>query len=173
MSMNGNTIEIQSGVSELTSRIALKKLMSSFGEVEVCHIGNRGKDKPFIRFREPASAEQALQAVKAGQVILEGNLVTADYRGASRGALADDKGGGKGSGKDRSGKDDRLRQREAEGRIPPSPPDKNNIGSRELMGFKNESESRSRSPPRRRSRSRRRRDDRGYRRDDSRSRRRR
>ena len=27
-----NTIEIQSGVSEFTSRIALKKLMSSFGE---------------------------------------------------------------------------------------------------------------------------------------------
>eukprot|EP00933_Yihiella_yeosuensis_P053085 TRINITY_DN5125_c0_g1_i2.p1 TRINITY_DN5125_c0_g1~~TRINITY_DN5125_c0_g1_i2.p1 ORF type:complete len:202 (+),score=36.37 TRINITY_DN5125_c0_g1_i2:57-662(+) len=64
-------IEITFGTTERTSRVDLKKRMSSFGEVEVCHMGARGQDYPFIRFKEQASAEAALSALKSGKVFME------------------------------------------------------------------------------------------------------
>lgn len=65
------TVEITYGIGETTSRVELKKVMSAFGEVEVCHMGSRGTDKPFVRFRTGAATEAALVALKGGKVFLE------------------------------------------------------------------------------------------------------
>lgn len=67
----GTTIEMTFGIGETTSRVELKKVMSVFGEVDVCHMGLRGSDKPFVRFRTSNAAEAALTALKNGKVFLE------------------------------------------------------------------------------------------------------
>lgn len=66
-----STIEICSGPSERTSRVELKRTMSVFGEVDVCHMGVRGQDYPFVRYKSQAAAEAAFTALKNGQVTLD------------------------------------------------------------------------------------------------------
>lgn len=79
------TVEITFGTSERTSRVELKKRMSAFGEVDVCHMGTRGKDFPFVRFRSAAFAEAAVEALKSGQVFLEdGSLLGGGWKLGSR-----------------------------------------------------------------------------------------
>eukprot|EP00928_Gymnodinium_smaydae_P076929 TRINITY_DN6002_c0_g1_i1.p1 TRINITY_DN6002_c0_g1~~TRINITY_DN6002_c0_g1_i1.p1 ORF type:complete len:241 (-),score=48.20 TRINITY_DN6002_c0_g1_i1:27-749(-) len=80
----GNAIEFTSGIREYVGRITLKKLMEQFGEVEVCHIGTRGVDYPFVRFQNKASADAALKAAQAGRIFLDGQPLTADWKGATK-----------------------------------------------------------------------------------------
>mmetsp|Transcript_83388 Transcript_83388/g.232560 ORF Transcript_83388/g.232560 Transcript_83388/m.232560 type:complete len:182 (+) Transcript_83388:110-655(+) len=77
-------IEFTAGIRDTVGRIPLKKLMEQFGEVEVCHIGTRGVDFPFVRFKERAAADAALEASKAGRVFLDGCPIMADWKGATR-----------------------------------------------------------------------------------------
>eukprot|EP00429_Kryptoperidinium_foliaceum_P068221 CAMPEP_0176073576 /NCGR_PEP_ID=MMETSP0120_2-20121206/36764_1 /TAXON_ID=160619 /ORGANISM="Kryptoperidinium foliaceum, Strain CCMP 1326" /LENGTH=234 /DNA_ID=CAMNT_0017407261 /DNA_START=53 /DNA_END=755 /DNA_ORIENTATION=- len=82
-----NTIEITGGVGESTSRMILKQEMERFGRVDVCHMGNRQNPKeepPWIRFAEPGGAENALAAIKNGQVFIDGLLLHADYRSSRK-----------------------------------------------------------------------------------------
>jgi len=82
----GNTtIEITFGTCERTSRVELKKRMAAFGEVDVCHMGTRGQDFPFVRFRTQASAEAALRALKNGEVFLEdGAMLAGEWKLGAR-----------------------------------------------------------------------------------------
>merc|ERR1740117_1675298 len=77
----GTTIEITFGVSERTSRVDLKKRMCVYGDVDVCHMGTRGQDHPFVRFRNPQGAEAALRALKNGEVFLDdGSMLAGDWK---------------------------------------------------------------------------------------------
>ncbi|CAE8628231.1 unnamed protein product [Polarella glacialis] len=81
----GVAIEITFGTTERTSRVDLKKRMSAFGEVEVCHMGTRGQDFPFVRFKEQASAEAALKACNEGEVSMEdGSLLAARMKSGNQ-----------------------------------------------------------------------------------------
>jgi len=86
-----STIEITDGVVETTSRMWLKKEMERFGEVDVCHMGNRNnptEEPPWVRFTRPNSAESALAAIRAGQVFVDGLMVKADWRSSRKGPPA-------------------------------------------------------------------------------------
>jgi len=80
------TITIVNGISQRTSRVALKRCMSAFGEVDACHMGDRGfmgesfKELPIVRFKLQSSAEAALQALKGGQIYLDGMLLEGEVR---------------------------------------------------------------------------------------------
>lgn len=76
-----NTIEITEGVVESTTRMWLKREMERFGQVEVCHMGNRQNPKgepPWVRFASSKSAEQALDAIKKGEVFVDGIQIKAE-----------------------------------------------------------------------------------------------
>mmetsp|Transcript_35987 Transcript_35987/g.78743 ORF Transcript_35987/g.78743 Transcript_35987/m.78743 type:complete len:139 (+) Transcript_35987:156-572(+) len=81
--MNSAAIEI-TGIAEQSSRLSLKKAMETFGEVVGCHIGNRGVDLPVVRFKTEANAEAALQALRTGQVWLDGLVLGGQWKGATR-----------------------------------------------------------------------------------------
>mmetsp|Transcript_116563 Transcript_116563/g.249253 ORF Transcript_116563/g.249253 Transcript_116563/m.249253 type:complete len:220 (-) Transcript_116563:26-685(-) len=72
-------VEITFGTSDRTSRVDLKKRMSAFGEVDVCHMGNRGQDKPFVRYRTREAAEAAVKALKNGEVSMEDGALLAGH----------------------------------------------------------------------------------------------
>merc|ERR1719436_1629475 len=58
----------------------LKREMERFGPVDVCHMGNRdnhNEEPPWVRFSEPRSADQALEAIKAGLVVIDGLAIVA------------------------------------------------------------------------------------------------
>mmetsp|Transcript_96456 Transcript_96456/g.268029 ORF Transcript_96456/g.268029 Transcript_96456/m.268029 type:complete len:139 (-) Transcript_96456:184-600(-) len=76
-----SAIEV-TGVTTTSSRISLKRAMEAFGEVEYCHIGNRGVDLPIVRFTQQADAETALTALKSGQVWLDGVVIGGDWKAA-------------------------------------------------------------------------------------------
>mmetsp|Transcript_6237 Transcript_6237/g.17571 ORF Transcript_6237/g.17571 Transcript_6237/m.17571 type:complete len:148 (-) Transcript_6237:94-537(-) len=76
-----SAIEV-TGVTDTTSRISLKKAMEQFGEVDYCHMGNRGVDMPIVRFRTQGDAEKALEHIKAGQVWLDGFVIGGDWKGS-------------------------------------------------------------------------------------------
>lgn len=69
----------------MASRLWLKKEMEKFGHVEVCHTGNRQNleaEPPWVRFGKSSSAEAALNAINAGQVLLDGGILKAELRRA-------------------------------------------------------------------------------------------
>mmetsp|Transcript_86627 Transcript_86627/g.249955 ORF Transcript_86627/g.249955 Transcript_86627/m.249955 type:complete len:140 (-) Transcript_86627:261-680(-) len=79
MAPPGVAIEIH-GMADTSSRMNLKKLMEQFGEVIGCHIGNRGVDKPVVRFPTQEAAEAALAALKNRQVWLDGVILGGDWQ---------------------------------------------------------------------------------------------
>merc|ERR1719433_1217539 len=79
MAPPGVAIEIH-GMAESSSRMNLKKLMEQFGEVIGCHIGNRGKDHPVVRYPTLECAEAALNALKNQQVWLDGVILGGDWQ---------------------------------------------------------------------------------------------
>eukprot|EP00927_Polykrikos_kofoidii_P016401 TRINITY_DN17418_c0_g1_i1.p1 TRINITY_DN17418_c0_g1~~TRINITY_DN17418_c0_g1_i1.p1 ORF type:complete len:257 (-),score=43.91 TRINITY_DN17418_c0_g1_i1:151-921(-) len=81
--MARHDIEITDGIGERTSRLGLKKKMQMFGEVDACHMGNRGSELPLVRFKTLSAAESALQALKSGQVFLDGFPLKGEWRGTT------------------------------------------------------------------------------------------
>lgn len=85
--MSLSTIEITEGIQERTSRIGLKKTMQAFGEVDACHMGDRAvmgdrfTEFPIVRFKTQTAAENALSALKSGQVFLDGFQLQGEWRG--------------------------------------------------------------------------------------------
>mmetsp|Transcript_73655 Transcript_73655/g.159374 ORF Transcript_73655/g.159374 Transcript_73655/m.159374 type:complete len:165 (+) Transcript_73655:117-611(+) len=76
-----STIEITSLVNVTTTRMILKREMERFGQVDVCHMGNRQNPRdepPWVRFANSKVAEDALTAIKAGQVVIDGVVITAE-----------------------------------------------------------------------------------------------
>lgn len=83
--VESRTIQITGRI--VSSRIWLKKEMERFGRVEVCHTGNRQNpegEPPWVRFEKTSSAEVALQAINSGQVLLEGEPLTAEMKRGGR-----------------------------------------------------------------------------------------
>merc|ERR1719158_485287 len=80
--------------------------MERFGEVDVCHMGNREDptaEPPWVRFTRPDAAEKALAAIQTGEVFVDGNAIRAELKMSAK----RDKGKG-GSGKGgRSGNPER------------------------------------------------------------------
>jgi len=80
-SPNETAIEITGGITERTSRLGLKRTMQTFGEVEVCHMGNRAVDLPFVRYKTIAACEAALNALKNGEAFLDGLVLQGVRKG--------------------------------------------------------------------------------------------
>mmetsp|Transcript_77424 Transcript_77424/g.121912 ORF Transcript_77424/g.121912 Transcript_77424/m.121912 type:complete len:196 (+) Transcript_77424:61-648(+) len=84
------TIEIIEGCTERTSRLGLKKAMQVYGEIDACHMGDRAvmgdnfTEYPLVRFKSQTAAENALAALKAGQVYLDGIPLKGEWRGGTR-----------------------------------------------------------------------------------------
>merc|ERR1719436_49481 len=61
-------------------------MFTQFGEVSACWVSpleQRGKERAYVRFHRPESAQNALQACNAGQVFLDGVKVDAVWRTAA------------------------------------------------------------------------------------------
>eukprot|EP00929_Paragymnodinium_shiwhaense_P028040 TRINITY_DN16330_c0_g3_i1.p2 TRINITY_DN16330_c0_g3~~TRINITY_DN16330_c0_g3_i1.p2 ORF type:complete len:164 (+),score=50.60 TRINITY_DN16330_c0_g3_i1:130-621(+) len=84
-------------IANQSSRVGLKKAMEVFGEVVACHMGNRGVDKPLVRFKNQASAEAAVAALGGNQVWLDGFQLKGLLQ-VSSDKKDGEKGGGKGGG---------------------------------------------------------------------------
>jgi len=83
MPLKGVEIEVCEGITEHSSRVALKGVFSNFGDVVACWvppIDRRGMDNASVRFAEAASAEAAKIACDAGQVFLQGMQVKVLWR---------------------------------------------------------------------------------------------
>lgn len=83
MPVKGVELEITEGITEHSSRVALKGVFQNFGDVVACWvppIDRRAVDKASVRFGNAASAEAAKVACDSGQVFLQGLPVKVDYR---------------------------------------------------------------------------------------------
>mmetsp|Transcript_57324 Transcript_57324/g.185729 ORF Transcript_57324/g.185729 Transcript_57324/m.185729 type:complete len:206 (+) Transcript_57324:187-804(+) len=77
------SLDLTSGITDLSSRIALKMMFAQFGEVSACWIPpleNRVKERAFVKFNRPEAAQAALDACKGGQIFLDGVQVAAEWR---------------------------------------------------------------------------------------------
>ena len=78
-------LDLTQGITEFSSRIALKMMFAQFGEVSACWIpplDNRGKEPAYVKFNRPEAAQSALDACNGGQIYLDGVRVTAEWRSA-------------------------------------------------------------------------------------------
>lgn len=83
MPVKGVELEVTGGITEHSSRVALKGVFQNFGDVVACWvppIDRRHVDKASVRFGNASSAEAAKSACDAGQVFLQGLPVKVDYR---------------------------------------------------------------------------------------------
>jgi len=79
----GVELEVVEGITEHSSRVALKGVFQNFGDVVACWvppIDRRHVDRASVRFGNTASAEAAKAACDQGQVYLQGLAVKVDYR---------------------------------------------------------------------------------------------
>eukprot|EP00435_Cladocopium_sp_Y103_P055755 s615_g18.t1 len=86
--MAGRTLQFIGGVFVQTTRMYLKQAMERFGEVEVCHMGNRNnpeEEPPWVRFMTEKAAQDALDALNKGEVYVDGNQLKAQWRPARGG----------------------------------------------------------------------------------------
>eukprot|EP00929_Paragymnodinium_shiwhaense_P120634 TRINITY_DN92625_c0_g1_i1.p1 TRINITY_DN92625_c0_g1~~TRINITY_DN92625_c0_g1_i1.p1 ORF type:complete len:626 (+),score=176.77 TRINITY_DN92625_c0_g1_i1:146-2023(+) len=83
MKGQGVELEVNEGITEHSSRVALKGVFSNFGDVVACWvppIDRRRVDLASVRFAAAASAEAAKQACDAGQVFLQGMQLKVQWR---------------------------------------------------------------------------------------------
>mmetsp|Transcript_98439 Transcript_98439/g.175318 ORF Transcript_98439/g.175318 Transcript_98439/m.175318 type:complete len:646 (-) Transcript_98439:203-2140(-) len=83
MVIKGVELEVSDGITEHSSRVALKGVFQNFGDVVSCWVppvDRRGNDKASVRFANTESAEAAKNACDAGQVFLQGMMVKANWR---------------------------------------------------------------------------------------------
>ncbi|CAJ1352376.1 unnamed protein product [Effrenium voratum] len=82
-------IQITEGMVPGINRLALKGHMEQFGQVDLVHMGNRQnpeEEPPKVRFSTPEAAQRALDAINAGQVVIDGMLLKAQFmQGKGRG----------------------------------------------------------------------------------------
>ncbi|CAK9042300.1 Hypothetical protein SCF082_LOCUS24349, partial [Durusdinium trenchii] len=93
------------GISDSSSRLSLKKAMEQFGEVVGCHMGARGVDNPIVRYKTQEFAQTALDALKKGEVWLDGMILKGEWKNSGRPPPPEGKSGGKGGGRSEGGLD--------------------------------------------------------------------
>mmetsp|Transcript_6814 Transcript_6814/g.11989 ORF Transcript_6814/g.11989 Transcript_6814/m.11989 type:complete len:238 (-) Transcript_6814:168-881(-) len=85
-------VRITSGIMPQHSRVGMSRAMAQFGEVIHCHkppySGIPGEDFVNVRFASQAAADRALQALKAGQVMVDGYPVGTGAAPPARGVDA-------------------------------------------------------------------------------------
>lgn len=54
--------------------------MERFGEVVGCHMGQRGVDKPVVRYASGEVAQGAYQALRKGEIVLDGMILEGDWK---------------------------------------------------------------------------------------------
>jgi len=83
MPLKGVELEVSEGITEHSSRVALKGVFQNFGDVVACWvppIDRRLQDRASVRFGSAESAEAAKNACDAGQVFLQGLPVKVEWR---------------------------------------------------------------------------------------------
>eukprot|EP00448_Togula_jolla_P001713 CAMPEP_0170607248 /NCGR_PEP_ID=MMETSP0224-20130122/20951_1 /TAXON_ID=285029 /ORGANISM="Togula jolla, Strain CCCM 725" /LENGTH=239 /DNA_ID=CAMNT_0010932397 /DNA_START=79 /DNA_END=797 /DNA_ORIENTATION=- len=81
--MPTTALNLTSGITEYSSRIALKMLFGQFGEVTACWIPPleaRRNELAYVKFNTAAAAQAALDAASAGQLYLDGVCLKAEWR---------------------------------------------------------------------------------------------
>lgn len=81
--MPTTALDFTGGITEYSSRIALKMLLSQFGEVTACWIpplDARKQERAYVKFGTTAAAKAALDAAHAGQLFLDGVPLKAEWR---------------------------------------------------------------------------------------------
>jgi len=76
-------LEVAEGITEHSSRVALKGVFQNFGDVVACWvppIDRRHQDRASVRFGNAQSAEAAKAACDQGQVYLQGMVLKVDWR---------------------------------------------------------------------------------------------
>lgn len=80
---SGTSIELTSGITPVTSRVALKALFSQFGEVDAAWLPPpemRDKEQSYLRFDTRQAAEKALKACQDGVLYIDGLCIRAQWR---------------------------------------------------------------------------------------------
>lgn len=81
--MPTTALDLVAGITDYSSRIALKMLFSQFGNVTACWIPpleHRGNERAYVKFSTSAAAQAALDASNANQLYLDGVLLRAEWR---------------------------------------------------------------------------------------------
>eukprot|EP00746_Dinoflagellata_sp_MGD_P141611 gnl/MRDRNA2_/MRDRNA2_74690_c0_seq1.p1 gnl/MRDRNA2_/MRDRNA2_74690_c0~~gnl/MRDRNA2_/MRDRNA2_74690_c0_seq1.p1 ORF type:complete len:236 (+),score=60.20 gnl/MRDRNA2_/MRDRNA2_74690_c0_seq1:78-785(+) len=80
---SGTSIELTSGITPVTSRVALKALFSQFGEVDAAWLPPpemRDTEQSYLRFENRQAAEKALKACQDGVLYIDGLCIRAQWR---------------------------------------------------------------------------------------------
>eukprot|EP00931_Biecheleriopsis_adriatica_P052272 TRINITY_DN30391_c0_g1_i2.p1 TRINITY_DN30391_c0_g1~~TRINITY_DN30391_c0_g1_i2.p1 ORF type:complete len:286 (+),score=50.33 TRINITY_DN30391_c0_g1_i2:119-859(+) len=84
MPPSGTTaLDLTSGITAYSSRIALKMMFSQFGEVTACWIPpleHRSNERAYVKFGTTKAAQAAFNASEAGQLFLDGVSLKAEWR---------------------------------------------------------------------------------------------
>eukprot|EP00927_Polykrikos_kofoidii_P029662 TRINITY_DN25620_c0_g1_i1.p1 TRINITY_DN25620_c0_g1~~TRINITY_DN25620_c0_g1_i1.p1 ORF type:complete len:211 (-),score=19.90 TRINITY_DN25620_c0_g1_i1:13-645(-) len=81
--MSRLALDLIEGITEFSSRMALKMLFGQFGEVTACWVPPldfRGKEPAYVKFQRAESAQAALDAIRWGQLYLDGVKLGAEWR---------------------------------------------------------------------------------------------
>mmetsp|Transcript_146 Transcript_146/g.393 ORF Transcript_146/g.393 Transcript_146/m.393 type:complete len:223 (-) Transcript_146:77-745(-) len=81
--MPTTALDLTHGITEFSSRIALKMLFCQFGEVTACWIPpleHRNQERAYVKFATNMAAQAALDAANAGQLFLDGVPLGAQWR---------------------------------------------------------------------------------------------
>eukprot|EP00404_Azadinium_spinosum_P021414 CAMPEP_0180617490 /NCGR_PEP_ID=MMETSP1037_2-20121125/33059_1 /TAXON_ID=632150 /ORGANISM="Azadinium spinosum, Strain 3D9" /LENGTH=208 /DNA_ID=CAMNT_0022637435 /DNA_START=46 /DNA_END=673 /DNA_ORIENTATION=+ len=81
--MPTTALDLVGGITEYSSRIALKMLFSQFGEVTACWIpplDSRSNERSYVKFGTTKAAQAALDASNAGALYLDGVCLKAEWR---------------------------------------------------------------------------------------------
>eukprot|EP00440_Ansanella_granifera_P003731 gb/GFBE01004048.1/.p1 GENE.gb/GFBE01004048.1/~~gb/GFBE01004048.1/.p1 ORF type:complete len:231 (+),score=35.60 gb/GFBE01004048.1/:1-693(+) len=76
-------LDLTQGITEYSSRIALKMMFSQFGEVTACWIPpmeHRSNERAYVKFGTVKAAQAAFDASQAGQLFLDGVSLKAEWR---------------------------------------------------------------------------------------------
>ncbi|CAJ1349683.1 unnamed protein product [Effrenium voratum] len=76
-------LDLVQGITEYSSRIALKMLFTQFGEVTACWIPpleHRTNERAYVKFGTTKAAQAAWEASQAGQLFLDGVALRAEWR---------------------------------------------------------------------------------------------
>mmetsp|Transcript_89568 Transcript_89568/g.109609 ORF Transcript_89568/g.109609 Transcript_89568/m.109609 type:complete len:221 (+) Transcript_89568:69-731(+) len=83
MPLGTTALDLVQGITEYSSRIALKMLFTQFGEVTACWIPpleHRSNERAYVKFGTNKAAQAAFEASQAGQLFLDGVALRAEWR---------------------------------------------------------------------------------------------
>eukprot|EP00933_Yihiella_yeosuensis_P045714 TRINITY_DN41121_c0_g1_i1.p1 TRINITY_DN41121_c0_g1~~TRINITY_DN41121_c0_g1_i1.p1 ORF type:complete len:241 (-),score=43.91 TRINITY_DN41121_c0_g1_i1:188-910(-) len=83
MGTKTTAIDLTEGITEYSSRIALKMLFGQFGEVTACWIPpleHRGSERSYVKFGTTKAAQAAIDAAASGNLFLDGVKLGAEWR---------------------------------------------------------------------------------------------